>query len=122
MQQYARESDELIAAAPVTTKPPPGPSSDAAPIIELGDPVTEDEAEVIYWARLGSASRVPFLARPIEELVREERSAAEGFVLNAVDGKASIEHVLRACGLSRPAALCILCELVERGLIALKGP
>ncbi len=122
MERYARESDANIRVEdePPTTRRAALESAvwSVPPSLEINESPNSQEAQEIYWARIGDSHQIPVLVRPIEELLREPREAAAGFVLSAIDGKSTVQALMKSCGLPPLAVLCILCELMDRGAIA----
>jgi hypothetical protein len=122
MQKFARDSEDGVR---MEEEPPTQPRwivesavFDASPSIEIDESVDDGEAEAIYWARIGDGAQVPVLTRRIEEVLREPRDAGEGFVLAAIDGKSTVQELVRGCELPVLAVLHGLCELVERGVVS----
>jgi hypothetical protein len=125
MEQYARESDEGMRIAEEEPTRPRGMDSDvhdvAAPALEIDESVSDQEAAEVYWARIGDGSQVPVLARPIDELLWDERAPGEPTVLSAVDGVSSARTVVDTCGLPPLMALQVLCDLLDSGVVRLAG-
>jgi hypothetical protein len=123
MEQYARESDQTlrIADETPTCRPRAGHSGVvdvAPPSIEVDESLSDDDAELVYWARIGDDSRVPYLARSLEALLGEMRASSDGPVLWAIDGASNVREVVAASGLPRLVALQTLCDLLDRGIVA----
>ncbi|HEX8794420.1 MAG TPA: hypothetical protein VF765_25925 [Polyangiaceae bacterium] len=111
MEQYARESDARLRAQP---------AHDGAPEVQAAENLDDADAEQIYRARIGDMRQVVVLARKPEDLLHLRHGVADGFVLSAVDGRRSVEDLLRDCGLPPLAALSTLFELLETGVLALR--
>ena len=122
MEQYARDSDESIRnadAAPLsamTAEPHGGPS------LEVNEEVSDQEAAQVYWARLGASDQVVVLTQPLEELMQAPRAPMDGFILWRVDGRRTVGAVVELSELPVVEALLALCDLLERGVIALRSP
>jgi hypothetical protein len=122
MEAYARESDESLRIADEEPTRPRGmPHSDvhdvASPSLEIGELVSDDDAEDVYWARIGDGEQVPVLTNPIEELLWDPRAPGDALVLTAIDGKSSVAKVIARCGLPTLAALQVLCDLLDQGVV-----
>jgi hypothetical protein len=126
MSEYARESEASVEFDDgVPTQRPGALESgihDTAPSVEFSDALSDEDAEEIYWARIGDASQTPVLTRSLEELLDEPRGAGEGFVLSAIDGTSTIRTLVESCALPRLAVLSALCELIERGAVGFGSP
>jgi hypothetical protein len=125
MEQYARESDQgLRIAEEAPTRPRGGEIScvvDAAPAVEVEESMSDDDAELVYWARIGDDARVPVLARSLESLLGDSHSPVDHAILWAIDGGSSVREVVAASGLPTLTALQALCDLLDRGIIAFQG-
>jgi hypothetical protein len=122
MEQYARDSEEdMRIAEEAPTRPRGGEHSaliETAPVVQIEESLSEDEAEQVFWARLGDDAQVPVLVRPLEELLAEPRAAGDALVLSAIDGHANVRSIVDGCGLPVLSALQALCDLLESGVIA----
>jgi hypothetical protein len=122
MEQYARESDQgLRIAEEAPTRPRGGEIScvvDAAPAVEIEESVSDDDAELVYWARIGEGGRVPVLARSLESLLGASHAPVDHAVLWAIDGTSTVREVVAASGLPAVIVLQALCDLLDRGIIA----
>lgn len=110
MEQYARESDERLRASS---------AADPAPDLQTVDELSEEDSEQIYRARIGDGGQVVLLARPPEEILHLRRGVADGFVLSLVDGRRTVDDLLRDCDLPARVALATLFELIETGVLTL---
>jgi hypothetical protein len=124
MEQYARESEEdLRIAEEAPTRPRGGEHSaliETAPVVQIEDSLSDDEAQQVFWARIGDDAQVLVLVRPLEELLAEPRAAGDAHVLSAIDGHAptaTVRSIVDGCGLPALAALQALCDLLESGAI-----
>lgn len=111
MEQYARESDERLRAAS---------DADGGPDVDTLDSLSEGDAEQIYRARIGDGRQVVLFARPPEEILHLPHAVADAFVLSLVDGRRTVDELLRECELPAPAALATLFELIETGVLKLQ--
>lgn len=111
MEKYARESDARIRAQP---------AHDGGPELQTAENPADADAEEIYRARIGDMQQVVVLSRPAEDLLHLRHGVADGFVLSTVDGRRTVEELLRDCGLPPLAALSTLFELLETGVLALR--
>jgi hypothetical protein len=64
--------------------------------------------------------RVPFLARDLRSLTRENLDPQEGFVLSRVNGEWDVRSILKLCPLPESEVLLIFSRLIDRGLIDLR--
>ncbi len=110
MEQYARESDERLRASSLI---------DPAPDLHA-DEVSDADAEQVYRARIGDGRQVVTLARSPEEILHLRHGVADGFVLSLVDGRRTVDDLLRDCELPATAALATLFELIETGILTLR--
>jgi hypothetical protein len=79
--------------------------------------IARSELISVYVARLGSTKRVPRVAMSAEGLMALSLDFAAGLVLSHVNAVASIDDIVRACGLPKVDALRILSELfLRRGI------
>jgi hypothetical protein len=79
--------------------------------------IARSELVNVYVARLGSTKRVPRVAMSAEGLMALSLDFAAGLVLSHVNAVASIDDIVRACGLPKVDALRILSELfLRRGI------
>jgi len=69
----------------------------------------------------GSVVRVPVLAIPLRELSAHKLDHKAGFVISRIDGELSIEGLLDVGAMPRLDALRIVADLVEAGVLRLKG-
>jgi hypothetical protein len=83
---------------------------------------TEARVADIYWARIGAPSRVPRRTEPDSLLSPACREHCAGFILCRVDGATTLDEILSTCGLPEITALCVICELLDAGLIDLGEP
>ena len=117
MERYARESEEdLRIAEEAPTRPRGSERSlliETAPTVEVEDSLSDDEAELVLWARIGDDAQVPVLLRPIEDLLAEPRAAGEALVLSAIDGHSTVRSIVDGCGLPALAAVQTICDLLE---------
>jgi hypothetical protein len=121
MERYARESDDdLRIAEEAPTRPRGSERSlliEAAPTVEVDDSLSDAEAEIVFWARIGDDAQVPVLLRPIEAILAEPRAAGDALVLSAIDGRSSVRSIVGSWGLPPLAALQAICELLESRVI-----
>ena len=75
---------------------------------------------MLAWS-LGSLRAVPMLAISMTALRGRTLDHRAGFLLSRVDGQFSIEALLDVGGMPRIDALRILADLVDRGILRLKG-
>src|SRR5579862_1389860 len=98
MERYARESDDdLRIAEEAPTRPRGSERSvliETAPTVEVDDSLSDDEAELVFWARIGDDAQVPVLLRPIKDLLAEPRAAGDALVLAAIDGHSSVRSIV----------------------------
>ncbi len=117
MEQYARESEQdLRIAEEAPTRPRGSETSlviETAPTVEIADSLSDDEAQLVFWARIGDDAQVPVLVRPLGDLLAEPRAAGDALVLSAIDGHSSVRSIVDGCGLPALAALQALCDLLE---------
>jgi hypothetical protein len=122
MERYARESEEdLRIAEEAPTRPRGSERSlliEAAPTVEVEDSLSDEEAELVLWARIGDDAQVPVLLRPLEDVLWDPRSAAEVQVLQAIDGHSTVRSIVESCGLPALAAVQTICDLLESHVIA----
>jgi hypothetical protein len=123
MEKYARESDkDMRIAEEAPTRPRGSERSlliETAPTVEVEDSLSDDEAQLVFWARIGDDAQVPVLTRPIEDLLAEARAAGEALVLSAIDGQSSVRSIVDRCGLPTLPALQAICDLLESRVITL---
>jgi len=116
VEQFARESDEKIRRANAVAAPA------EAPRVESDDRLSDEDLEEVYRARIGDEGQRVVCVRTPEELLHVARGSVEGFVLSRVDGRRSVGALLGACELPRLDALSALCELLDAGIVELRGP
>ena len=68
------------------------------------------------------AVKIPRLTRPLEELVSEEISPAESFLLTRMDGTWDVKSIIQVCPLREVEALRALKRMRERGIIEFVDP
>ena len=122
MEQYARESEEdLRIAEEAPTRPRGSERSltvETAPTVEVEDALSDEEAQLVLWARIGDDAQVPVLARSIGDVLAEPRGPGDALVLWAIDGHATVRSIVDSCGLPVLAALQTICDLLESRVIA----
>jgi hypothetical protein len=73
-----------------------------------------------YWEALGNADTVPSIKMRLAELRSLPLDPMAGFILSQIDGISTVEIILDVSGMPKEQTLSILCDLVERGVIALR--
>jgi hypothetical protein len=73
--------------------------------------------EDVYAFRLAPMDRVPVVTRLPAHGDSPFADHRTGFLLSIVKGSATLEAIVDACGMPKPDALCILDDLVQRGVI-----
>jgi hypothetical protein len=122
MEQYARDSEQTLRIGDEAPTKPRGEHStliETAPVVQVEESMSDDEAQQVFWARIGDERQVPVLVRPLEEILWEPRAAGDALVLTAIDGQTTVRSILDGCGLPVVVALQALCDLLESGAIAL---
>ena len=110
VEQLARDSQSFR---------PPMESGARVRVAPGGDASVNVRAGEIYWGRIAGAHRVPRLCVPARAVPDEWRGRCAGFILCRVDGRASVGEILAACGLPELTALCLICELLDMGILTL---
>lgn len=85
--------------------------------------IAEECEEVLaakYARELGSLTRVPRLAIPVDQLVSLSLDHRAGFLLSFVDGASSLATILDMSGMSASEVLRTFVELNDRRIIALR--
>jgi hypothetical protein len=122
MERYARESDDDMRIAEEAPTRPRGSERslliETAPTVEVEDSLSDEEAELVFWARIGDDTQVPVLLRPIKDLLAQPRAVGDALVLSAIDGHSTVRSIIGSCGLPALAALQALCDLLESGVMA----
>ena len=111
MEQYARESDARMRAAT---------ADDGGPELQTAEDPSDRDSEQIYRARIGDGGQVVVLACSPEQVLHLHHGVVDGFVLSLVDGRRSVDDLLRACELPPLTALSTLFELIETGVLKLR--
>ena len=70
-----------------------------------------------YRERIGDASRVPKLMKPLDEITGLDLPADTGFVLSMIDGRTSYAELLSVTSMGPFEALRILAGLLEAGIV-----
>lgn len=111
MEQYARESDARLRAAT---------AEDGAPELHTAEDPSDRDSEQIYRARIGDGGQIVVLACSPEQVLHLRHAVVDGFVLSLVDGRRSVDELLRDCELPPLTALSTLFELIETGVLKLR--
>jgi Tfp pilus assembly protein PilZ len=75
--------------------------------------------EDVYAFRLGPMNRIPMVAKV--PALTDPLSAIDhrtGLLLSLIDGSSTLETIVDACGMPRVDALCVLYNLVQKGIVA----
>jgi hypothetical protein len=87
--------------------------------VAANDSSVYSRAEDVYWARIGAPTGTPRLLVPALTLPEELRARSAGFIASHIDGVATVADVLDYCELPHLTALCLLCELLDAGIVAI---
>lgn len=79
-----------------------------------------EEAFAKHWKHIGGVRKVPVQLLEPAKLKALELGPREGFVLSLIDGLATVQVILDACGLLREDAVAILYELSVAGVIGFR--
>ena len=81
----------------------------------------EHNLTLMYESKIGTMSARPTVAMPPDEIIWLNLDPRAGFVLAQIDGEVSFEDLYAICGLKRLDTARILAELLEEGVVAVKG-
>ncbi len=120
MEQFARESEQglrIADEAPTRRRFDHSAMLEVAPTVEVDEALSDDEEQLVFWARIGDDTQVLVLARSLDALLTEPRVAGDALVLSAIDGHSTVRAVVDACGLPALSALQAICDLLDRGAV-----
>ncbi len=81
----------------------------------------EHNLTLMYESKIGAMESKPRMAIPPDEVIWLNLDPRAGFVLAQIDGEVSFEDLYAICGLKRLDTARILCQLLEEGVVQVKG-
>jgi hypothetical protein len=81
----------------------------------------EHDLTLMYESKIGAMESKPRMAIPPDEVIWLNLDPRAGFVLAQIDGEVSFEDLYAICGLKRLDTARILCQLLEEGVVQVKG-
>jgi hypothetical protein len=81
----------------------------------------EQNLTSMFESKIGAMEARPRIAIPPDEIIWLNLDPRAGFVLAQIDGEVSFEDLYAICGLKRLDLARILCQLLEEGVVEVKG-
>ncbi|MEJ7603135.1 MAG: serine/threonine-protein kinase [Kofleriaceae bacterium] len=113
-----QRADQARTSASGRPKSPTERASATGPVEITLPPLTDDEHERRYLARLGgNRELVPRLVIDAQRLTGLSLDHRAGFLMSCIDGQSSLDDILCLSGMTRLETLRLVCELADQRVI-----